>query len=227
MAFSLKTVVPWGRSFAEYVSMFALSSEDLKKPILGCGDGPASFNAVLSRQGGQIVSADPLYRFSAGQISRRIEETWSVVLEQTEKNREEFVWTAIPSVEELGRIRMEAMQEFLRDFPEGKSEGRYLPAGLPDLHFGEGEFELALCSHFLFLYGEHLDGNFHLRSIREMCRVAREVRVFPLLELGTRPSRHLEPVLRTLDTEGFGVEISTVDYEFQRGGNQMLKICGR
>ncbi|MEJ2698926.1 MAG: hypothetical protein P8Z70_04605, partial [Desulfuromonadales bacterium] len=200
---------------------------DLKKPILGCGDGPASFNAVLSRQGGQIVSADPLYRFSAGQISRRIEETWSVVLEQTEKNREEFVWTAIPSVEELGRIRMEAMQEFLRDFPEGKSEGRYLPAGLPDLHFGEGEFELALCSHFLFLYGEHLDGNFHLRSIREMCRVAREVRVFPLLELGTRPSRHLEPVLRTLDTEGFGVEISTVDYEFQRGGNQMLKICGR
>jgi hypothetical protein len=227
MAFSLKTVVPWGRSFAEYVSMFTLSSEDLKKPILGCGDGPASFNAVLSRQGGQIVSADPLYRFSAGQISRRIEETWSVVLEQTEKNREEFVWTAIPSVEELGRIRMEAMQEFLRDFPEGKSEGRYLPAGLPDLHFGEGEFELALCSHFLFLYGEHLDGNFHLRSIREMCRVAREVRVFPLLELGTRPSRHLEPVLRTLDTEGFGVEISTVDYEFQRGGNQMLKICGR
>lgn len=227
MAFSLKTVVPWGRSFAEYVSMFALSSEDLKKPILGCGDGPASFNAVLSRQGGQIVSADPLYRFSAGQISRRIEETWSEVLEQTEKNREEFVWTAIPSVEELGRIRMEAMQEFLRDFPEGKREGRYLPAGLPDLHFGEGEFELALCSHFLFLYGEHLDGNFHLRSIREMCRVAREVRVFPLLELGTRPSRHLEPVLRTLDTEGFRVEISTVDYEFQRGGNQMLKICGR
>lgn len=132
MAFSLKTVVPWGRSFAEYAAMFALSPKDLKRQILACGDGRASFNAVLRRQGGSIVSTDPLYRFTAGQIRRRVEETWSEVLEQTERNREEFVWTAIPSVKELAGIQMEAMEEFLGDFPKGKKEGRYLAARLPE-----------------------------------------------------------------------------------------------
>jgi SAM-dependent methyltransferase len=227
MAFNLKTVVPWGRSFAEYEAMFALLPEDLEKRILGCGDGPASFNAVLSRRGGRIVSADPLYRFTAGQIRRRIEETCRKVLDQTRKNKEEFVWETITTVEELGRIRKEAMQEFLLDFPRGEKEGRYRPSSLPGLPFEDGEFDLALCSHLLFLYGEHLDEEFHLQSIREMCRVAGEVRIFPLLELGARPARHLEPVLRALKTEGFRTEVRTVNYEFQRGGNRMLRVSGR
>lgn len=227
MAFRLKSVVPWGRSFGEYEAMFALSQQDLDKRVLGCGDGPASFNAVLSRRGGRVVSVDPLYRFSAEGIGGRIEETWPEVMEQTRKNRGEFVWEAIASVEELGRIRMEAMREFLGDFPQGTREGRYRPAGLPELPFEKGEFDLALCSHFLFLYGEHLDLDFHLRSIREMCRVAGEARIFPLLELGTRPSRHLEPLLQALETEGFRAEIRAVDYEFQRGGNQMLTVSKR
>ena len=63
MAFTLEKVVPWGRSFDEYVAMFALSKHDLEKRILGCGDGPASFNATHFRHGGKIISADPLYQF--------------------------------------------------------------------------------------------------------------------------------------------------------------------
>ena len=51
--FSLEKVVPWGRSFAEYIRMFSLTEEDLEKRILGCGDGPASFNAELTKKGGQ------------------------------------------------------------------------------------------------------------------------------------------------------------------------------
>lgn len=35
---------PWGRSLEEYQDMFQLSKEDLKSKILGCGDGPSSFN---------------------------------------------------------------------------------------------------------------------------------------------------------------------------------------
>jgi hypothetical protein len=48
MVFTLDRVVPWGRSFDEYVAMFALSSEDLGRRILGCNDGPASFNSGLT-----------------------------------------------------------------------------------------------------------------------------------------------------------------------------------
>lgn len=56
MAFTLKNIVPW-RSFDEYVAMFALTDEDLRKNILGCGDGPADFNAEITKRGGKIVSA--------------------------------------------------------------------------------------------------------------------------------------------------------------------------
>jgi hypothetical protein len=45
----LSKVVPWGRTFKEYKKMFSLSESDLKKTILGCGDGPACFNAELTK----------------------------------------------------------------------------------------------------------------------------------------------------------------------------------
>ena len=76
MAFQLDTIVPWGRNFDEYRRMFGLTPADLRLRLLGCGDGPASFNAELTASGGQIVSCDPLYRFSALQILDRIDETY-------------------------------------------------------------------------------------------------------------------------------------------------------
>jgi len=204
--------------------MFALSEEDFGKRILGVGDGPASFNAVLSNRGGHVVSVDPLYRFTAEEIRQRIGETFETVMEQTRQNAAEFIWGEIPSVEELGRLRLAAMEEFLADFPQGREEGRYREAGLPRLPLETGEFDLALCSHFLFLYSELLSLEFHVESIQELCRVAPEARIFPLLELGARPSRHLDPVTRQLEEAGFSVEIKSVPYEFQKGGNRMLRV---
>lgn len=224
MGFKLENIVPWGRSFDEYIAMFFLSNADLRKRILGCGDGPASFNAVLARQGGRIVSVDPLYRFSAKEIRKRINETYAEVIEQTRRNKHEFIWTRIKSVEELGRLRMEAMEEFLQDYPLGMEQGRYVAGELPCLPFDDGAFDLALCSHLLFLYGEQLSEEFHIVSIKELCRVAREARIFPLLELGTRPSRHLLAVANLLMADGYAVRIEEVAYEFQKGGNQMLRV---
>jgi SAM-dependent methyltransferase len=224
MAFRLEKVVPWGRSFDEYVAMFDLSKGDLAKRILGCGDGPAAFNTVLTKRGGWVISADPLYRLSTAEIRDRIDETYNEVIEQTRANASEFVWRLIPSVEELGRIRMSAMTNFLDDYPEGRREGRYLQADLPTLPFRDRAFQLALCSHFLFLYSEHLTADFHLASIREICRVADEARIFPLLELGGKESRHLTSVLNRLREEGFSVKIEIVPYEFQKRGNRMLRV---
>jgi hypothetical protein len=70
----LNEVIPWGRSVEEYGRMFALSGEDLAGNILGCGDGPASFNAVATALGRRVVSCDPIYAFSAGEIERLVEE---------------------------------------------------------------------------------------------------------------------------------------------------------
>jgi len=98
MAFSLKEAVPWGRSFEEYVEMFSLSGEDLAKRILGCGDGPASFNATLTGRGGRVLSIDPIYQFTTEEISGRIDETYQIVMEQTRRNSHEFLWDRICSV---------------------------------------------------------------------------------------------------------------------------------
>ncbi len=224
MAFTLDQVVPWGRLFAEYQRLFALSDDDLQLKILGCGDGPSSFNAEATRRGCRVVSCDPLYQFSAAQIRARVEAVSDHLIEQTRLNEAEFVWQTISSVEDLGRMRRQAMREFLADYEPGKSQGRYLEAELPALPFADDSFDLALCSHFLFLYTEQLTESFHGDALTEMCRVAKEVRVFPLLALGATPSRYVEPVTEVLRAAGLVVSIETVPYEFQRGGNQMMRI---
>jgi hypothetical protein len=224
MAFTLDMVVPWGRSFEEYRRMFALDDTDRQLKILGCGDGPASFNTEATALGWSIVSCDPLYRFDAGEIRARVHETSGQILDQTYRNRDEFVWDMVGSIEELGRMRLLAMDKFLADFERGKVQGRYMNASLPSLPFADRAFDLALCSHFLFLYSEQLTEAFHLESIDEMCRVAREVRIFPLLQLGSTQSPHVDPVMESLGRRGLTVSVEKVAYEFQRGGNWMMRI---
>ena len=74
--FTLEQVVPWGRSFDEYRRMFTLSDGDLDLRILGCGDGPASFNAEATRGGATVVSCDPIYQWEADHIRERIAATY-------------------------------------------------------------------------------------------------------------------------------------------------------
>ena len=60
-------------------------------------------------------------------------------------------------------------------------------------------------------------------AIRELYRVCRgEVRIFPLLEQGGRPVPELLDNLRT--SLGIPYSVRRVDYEFQRGGNEMLVL---
>ena len=95
---------------------------------------------------------------------------------------------------------------------------------MPHLPFVDGQFDIALCSHFLFLYSEQLSEQFHLDSLVDLARVAREVRVFPLTELSAAPSRHLATVSATLEDLSYHIRIERVDYEFQRGANEMMRI---
>jgi len=224
MAYTYESAVPWGRSFDEYVRMFSLDDTDLRSTILGCADGPASFNAQMAKRGHHIVSCDPLYQFSGHQISKRIDETYDNVIAQTYGNLERFVWTTITSVEDLGRLRRAAMSDFLADYDRGRQDGRYVAAELPDLPFSERTFDLALCSHFLFLYSPILSLELHENAIAAMCSVATEVRIFPLLTYNSDRSPYLEPIISSLRKAGTRISVERVTYEFQRGGNEMLRI---
>lgn len=224
MVFNYEDTLPWGRSFDEYRRMFNLSEQDFARTILGCADGPASFNSEMTQRGYRVVSCDPLYQCSREQIQERIDATYTIVIEQTRQNQEKFVWESIKSPDELGRIRMGAMQRFLEDYEVGKHDGRYVTAELPELPFADDSFDLALCSHFLFLYSDNFSLAFHQESIQTLCRVASEVRFFPLLDYNAMPSPYIDPIREYLEAAAYHVSIEHVDYEFQRGGNQMMRI---
>ncbi len=225
MTIQLDQIVPLGRTMAEYVAMFDLRATDRRGRVLGCGDGPASFNAEWCAGGGRAVSVDPLYRHTAPAIRRRVDATFADMAAQVSVNQELFVWRSIPSLAAWRRMRRQAMDRFLTDYAGPGASGRYVAGALPALPFANGSFDLALCSHLLFLYSEQLAYAFHLEATLELLRVAREVRVFPLLTLAMQPSPHLPPLVEALARTGLRVEVQRVAYEFQRGGNEMLRVA--
>jgi hypothetical protein len=224
MAFQLNEVIPWGRNLAEYCAMFDLSQADRQLSILGVGDGPASFNVEGTAQGMRIVSVDPLYQRRASEIRERIDATARDVAAQLRGNRDHYVWSHFADVDDLIAARLAAMELFIADYELGIAQGRYVTGSATELPFHDNCYDLALCSHLLFLYSEQHNLAFHLQALRELTRVAEEVRVFPLLELDGVESRHLKAVLMALPRMGLAVEKVRVPYEFQRGGNQMLRI---
>ncbi len=227
MPVKLDQVVPWGRSLWEYTHMFDLSDADLAtKKILGVGDGPASFNAEMNDRGRRVVSCDPIYVFTGEQIRSRVRATHDCMVEFARQHHDTFTWRHIKSPEEMGAARLAAMAGFLGDYVAGIREGRYVAAGLPRLPFADAAFDLALCSHLLFLYAEQLSLAFHVEGVIEMARVAREVRIFPLMMLGNTPSPHVGPLRAELEGRGYEHEVRKVPYEFQKGGDEMLVVRG-
>jgi hypothetical protein len=223
MAFELKNVVPWGRNLEEYVNMFHLTADDMNKSIISFGDGPASFNSEMRSLHKKIISLDPIYQFSKAEIHQRIMETKTTIIEQTQKNFENFVWKNIKDLQNLEKIRMDAMNLFLQDFDLGKKVDRYIAHQLPNkTTFDDLSFDLGLSSHFLLLYSQ-LGLDFHLASIKEMLRVCKEVRIFPLVNLNSEPSELLNKVIDHFQKE-YVPTIENVNYEFQKGGNEMLRI---
>lgn len=224
MAIQYDQVVPWGRNFDEYVRMFHLTEDDLRKKIIGCGDGPASFNYEATLKGYHITSIDPVYIFSKQQLEKRIEETYEIVIKKTFENKEKFLWNQYKDVDDLGATRMEAMKTFLNDYEIGKEQKRYLVGEFPVLNIDYESYELALCSHLLFLYSDNLSYEFHIQSIEEMLRIANEVRIFPIVDVNANESVHYPKVVGYLKQKYKLVEAVKVDFEFQKGGNKMLRI---
>lgn len=223
MAFELKNVVPWGRSLEEYTKMFNLTNSDLNRRIISFGDGPASFNSEMYKLDKAVVSLDPIYQFNKAEIKQRIDETKETVIEQIRINKGNFVWKNIKNAEELEQVRMEAMSVFIDDFEYGKEQQRYVYHELPNLtKYDNLEFDLGLSSHFLILYSQ-LGLDFHIESMNEMLRICKEIRIFPILNLNSEKSEVLDSIIEHFKTD-YEINIISVDYEFQKNGNQMLQI---
>lgn len=229
----LAGVVPWGRTADEYERMFGLSrATDLRRRVVGVADGPASFNAEWTAAGGAVTSVDPLYAAPAAAIAARYAAARAEVLAAVAANRGAYVWGDAPGqlrdVAHLADRRDAAMAAFAADLEAGRAAGRYVAGGLPALPLPADAADLALVSHYLFLYsGRPLDEAAHVAAVDELLRVAPEARIFPLLTLGGEPSPHLDEVVRHAERRGWVVRVERVAYEVQRDGNQMLVLSRR
>jgi hypothetical protein len=220
----LAEIVPWGRSFEEYQAMFGLTGADLGRRILGCGDGPAAFNAEATARGAEVISVDPLYAFDVDAIRTRIDTVRPQIEAGLRAAPERYVWTHFRDVDHLVTARMAAMRDFLADYAGPGAPSRYVAASLPSLPFPDACFDLALVSHLLFTYSDHLGADAHRAGVLELMRVSRELRIFPLLTLAGEPSPHVPVILEAARQQGWSTEEVAVDYAFQRGGDRMLRL---
>lgn len=220
----LQDVVPFGRGLAEYQRMFLLTEADLARRVLDVAAGPAGFTADVIARGANATAADPIYLYSRADLERRIHETLDLVIEKTRAAHDAYLWIEVRDPDELRERRLAAMQRFLADYDAGLAAGRYVTASLPLLPFANDTFDLALCSHFLFSYSEHCDRDFHIASVREMLRVAREVRIFPLVQIHGEPSPHVAPVVQAAQQRGATVERVATEYRMQPAATEFLRI---
>ena len=92
------------------------------------------------------------------------------------------------------------------------------------LPFTDFTFDLALCPDYLFTDVNNQNIDFHLQQIRELARVAKEVRIFPLSDSHGLPSPLLGPVLLGLQQENYGVEVRDVSTLLHPKGSAMLRV---
>jgi len=216
----------FGRTYAEYMSVFDLNEQLLRQgAILDCPAGASSFAAEAHKLGFDVAACDILYNHSVDELIEKCKKDIQHVFEKFDEAEHLYVWKYYKNKDEVIALRNKALKLFAEDFPVGFREKRYVEAELPHLPFPDKSFSIVLSGNFLFLYGDRLDLEFHKTCIKELVRVcSREVRIFPLVGLDAKPYPYLDEILSFLDSAGIKAEIVKVPFEFQKGANKMMKI---
>jgi hypothetical protein len=212
-----------GRSWDEYLKMFKLEEEELKTlSFLDCAAGASTFTAYLANQGGMVRAVDILYDQDPLVLKSLCQEHLAALVKSLEPIKKEFEWSYFRDLDQLREHRSVSCQEFHQDYSQNPE--RYLKGDLTQLPFADGEFDVVLSSHLLFIYDHRLDLDYHLRVLEEMCRVAdQEVRVYPLVKRKNRKSEFLKPAWDRMSLVA-ELELVKVDYQFRPGGDEMLVV---
>ncbi|HJV46292.1 MAG TPA: SAM-dependent methyltransferase [Bacillota bacterium] len=224
----LNRIVFIGRVWDEYMRMFNLTQGELMgRKILDCPAGACSFTAVSNRLGMDVTACDIAYHHPVDELEQKGLQDIETTMFNMEKAdiQKNFLWDYFKSVDELKQIRTQALNECISDMKQNDIETRYIPAVLPTLPFGDKQFDLTLSANFLFLYEDRLDYEFHLQTIEELMRVTKnEIRIFPTTNFACERYKYLDEIIRDIQNLGWNTEEISVDYEFQKNTNTMLKI---
>ncbi|MEZ3116630.1 class I SAM-dependent methyltransferase [Halobaculum sp. MBLA0147] len=213
-----------GRTFAEYRRMLGLEAVELSgRRVLDCPGGACGFTAGARARGADAYAVDPVYGPPVEHVADRARRDLHRAVDALDEVEHLYVWDVYDDPADLASHRWSALGRFLADYADHGD--RYLPAALPRLPFPDDTFDLVCSAHLLFLYADHFDHEFHVRALRELCRVARgEVRLFPLVDLATERYDGLDDLLLWLERAGHDPTVRPVDFEFQRGADECLVI---
>ncbi len=227
--------VLWGHHVSEYQEMFDLSEEMLTQAVLEYGCGASAVNAELYAANHQkMISIDPLFKHSKSELQLEITQVFDERVKEVLEDPKQFNVKSYGGMDAFLTSRRNGMALFLEDYEQGVLDGRYKPllddADNAILGFDDFRFDLALSSQYLFAGSRELSADFHLKAISQLARVAKEVRIFPLIERGGEPSALLGPVLLGLQQANFGAEVREVRCALYPEGNAMLRVwaqeCG-
>jgi hypothetical protein len=220
----LERIIFIGRTYEEYLEMFSLLEEELQgKKVLDCPAGACSFTAIGTKSGLDVTACDIAYYHSDEDLKNKGLQDIEHAMEHMEKAKNNYKWDYFKDVEGLKKHRLSALQDCADDM--NKSSERYIPVTLPSLPFMNAEFDILLSAHFLFMYADRLDYQFHIETLNELLRVTKEeIRIFPLVDLEGKRYEHLDKIISYLADNGCTVEEVKVPYEFQTNANSMLKI---
>jgi len=212
-----------GRCWLEYLKMFNLEETSLANlKILDCAAGASSFTAHLANQGFDIRAVDVLYNLKPDELENRCQEHLNLLVKSLSKIKNHFVWNFFHNLTELQKYRQNACQEFSADYHQHRE--RYISADLTCLPFSNNEFNLVLCSHLLFIYDHRLNYEFHYNSIKEMLRVCKgELRIYPLVKHHENKSAYVKQIQKDL-IDDVEIRLVEVDYQFRKGGNEMMVL---
>jgi hypothetical protein len=220
----LSDVVLLGRTFEEYCRYFQLTDAELRQgSTLDLGAGVSSFSAEACDRGYEVVAADPIYRLPAGTIAAKSEADLNKVVRQLPDVLHKYNWTFYKTPQDLADHREAARLLFLEDYHRHRN--RYSDTSLPTAMFADAQFSLILLSHFLFLYDDLLDYEFHKNSILEAVRISsREVRCYPLVNMRAEKSLFVERLLDDPECSGCTFQLMKSNFEFLKNANELLIV---
>ncbi len=215
------------RSFEEYVKMFALHQEVLRGgPILDVAAGASSFVAEASARGMQAIAVDPMYELEPDDIIQSGLREIEVSTGKLAGLQEHFDWTYYKSLDNHRSLREASLHRFARDYQEAGS-ARYIAARLPELPLPDEHFGLVLCSHFLFLYGEQFDYDFHKRAVEELLRVCRaggQVLIYPIRTLKFERYSHMDELIDACAAGGATARLLPTQLPFIPSSTEVLAL---
>ncbi|OLR94841.1 class I SAM-dependent methyltransferase [Actinokineospora bangkokensis] len=203
-------VVITSRDYDEYLAALGLDEPALLRArVLDCPGGASDFARTVRERGGRAVSADPLYAGTPDEVAAAVGAALERGLGRAVAalRRGGAGWSAgLPEyVERRRRSALRFLADYARDRAAGGSD--YVAAALPALPFPDGAFDLAVVPNLLFAYADLFDLDWHAAAVRELVRVAAEVRVHPLTGVDGLPYPRLGELRRALAATGVGTTV--------------------